>query len=113
MATTAAEITWLSYLLTDLHISQPSCPILFCDNLSALQLTVNPVFHARSKHIEIDYHYVREQVALHKLQTQHVSSSEQLADMSTKALLLRPFSANVFKLGIVPLSRLRGDVRNV
>lgn len=46
-----------------------SVPILFCDNMSALQLSVNPVFHARTKHIEMNYHCVREQVALKKLET--------------------------------------------
>lgn len=54
MANTAAELTWLTYLLRDLRVSQTQPPILFCDNLSALYMTVNPVFHARSKHIELD-----------------------------------------------------------
>jgi hypothetical protein len=69
MASTAAELTWLSFILRDLgiHLSRP--PILHCDNLSALHMTVNPVFHGRSKHIELDYHYVREKVALGTLET--------------------------------------------
>lgn len=86
MAATATELTWLQYLLADLHVSSSQIPVLYCENISALHLTVNPVFHARKKHIEIDYHYVREQVARHKLETHHVSSSDQLANIFTKAL---------------------------
>jgi hypothetical protein len=58
MANTTAEITWLTFLLKDLNIPLKSTPVLYCDNLSALHLTINPVFHARSKHIELDYHFV-------------------------------------------------------
>jgi hypothetical protein len=52
MANTAAELTWLTFLLRDLRVPQSQPPILFCDNLSALHMTINPVFHARSKHID-------------------------------------------------------------
>lgn len=64
LASAAAEITWLSFILRDngLYLRQP--PTLFCDNISALHMTVNLVFKARTKHIEIDYHFVREKVAL-------------------------------------------------
>jgi hypothetical protein len=51
MANTAAEITWLTFLLKDLHIPLTTPPVLYCDNLSALHMTINLVFHARSKHI--------------------------------------------------------------
>lgn len=60
MASTAVELTWLSFHLHDLCIPLYRAPLLHCDNLSALHLTVNLVFHGRSKHIELDYHYVRE-----------------------------------------------------
>lgn len=63
-------------------------------------MIVNPVFHARSKHIAIDYHYIREQVALKLLETRFVSSSSQLADMFTKALPLHSFAQNSTKLGL-------------
>lgn len=62
MAITAAELTWLSYLLQNFGILQSSPPVLYCDNLSALYFTINRVFHARTKHVEIDYHYVREKL---------------------------------------------------
>jgi hypothetical protein len=86
MANTTAELTWLTFILQDLHISPSSPPILYCDNLNALHMTVNPVFHARSKHIELDYHFVREHVALGLLITQHISTHEQIADIFTKPM---------------------------
>ncbi|GMI95358.1 cysteine-rich RLK (RECEPTOR-like protein kinase) 8 [Hibiscus trionum] len=72
MAHTVAEITWLSYLFRDLRIFSPSSATLYCDNISALYLTINPVFHARNKHIELDYHFVRERVALGFLVTKYI-----------------------------------------
>ena len=83
MASTVAELTWLSFLLRDLGIPF-SCPsILHCDNLSALHMTINPVFHGRTKHIELDYHYVCEKVALGSLETCFISSTNQLTDIFT------------------------------
>ncbi|CAM8989726.1 unnamed protein product [Rhodiola kirilowii] len=86
IAFAAAELIWLQQLLQemDVHIQQP--PILLCDNLSATFLTANPVFHQRSKHIKIDYHFVREQVASGNLIVRHVRSLDQIADIFTKAV---------------------------
>lgn len=111
MASTTAEITWLTFLLRDIGISLSHPPQLFCDNLSALYMTVNPLFHARTKHIEIDYHFVREKVAMGNLVTRFVSSSQQIADIFTKPL---PRSVFIFlrnKLGLHfhSGSNLRGD----
>ena len=52
------EVIWLQYLLMDLQIPTTSAPIIWCDNLGATYFSANPVFHARTKHIEIDYHFV-------------------------------------------------------
>jgi hypothetical protein len=86
MANTTAELTWLAFILKDLCITLSSPSILYCDNLSALHMTVNPVFHARSKHIELDYHFVRERVARGLLVTQHISSVNQVANLFTKPM---------------------------
>ena len=75
MAFTTAELTWLSYLLWDIGVPLNDPPCLFCDNLNALHLTVNPVFHSCTKHIQFDYHFVKEKVAQGTLVTCYVPST--------------------------------------
>lgn len=58
---------WLRALLKDIGVPLASTPLLWCDNISAATLTHNPVFHARTKHIEIDAHFIRDQVISHQL----------------------------------------------
>ncbi|XP_028196718.1 uncharacterized protein LOC114381684 [Glycine soja] len=84
MANTTVELTWLTFLLHDLRISLPSLPLLYCDNLSAFHMTINHVFHARNKYIELDYHYVRERVAFVHLVTHHIPTHDQVVDLFTK-----------------------------
>ena len=60
--------------------------ILRCDNQSSVKLAKNPVFHAKTKHIEIHYHHVRDKVTSKILDLQHIGSSDQLANIFTKAL---------------------------
>ncbi|RVW86354.1 Retrovirus-related Pol polyprotein from transposon RE2 [Vitis vinifera] len=60
---TTAELYWIRMLLKELHISLPTAPTIWCDNSGALALASNPVFHARTKHIEVDFHFIREKVA--------------------------------------------------
>ncbi|XP_059668960.1 uncharacterized mitochondrial protein AtMg00810-like [Cornus florida] len=56
LASTAAELTWITFILQDIGAYLHEAPMLFCDNISALHMTINLVFHARTKHVEIDYH---------------------------------------------------------
>ena len=86
MENTTAKLTWMSFILKDLHIPLASTPTLYCDNTSALHMTINLVFHACSKHIELDYHFVRERVALGLLVTQHISTEKQVVDLFTKPM---------------------------
>ena len=58
-----AEVIWLQYLLRDLQILSTFTPTLWCDNLGAIYLSANPIFHARTKHVEVDYHFIRDRVA--------------------------------------------------
>jgi hypothetical protein len=73
-------------VLKDLGIFLPNPPILWCDNLSALALASNPVFHARTKHIEVDYHFIREKVVHRDVVLKFISTTNQLADIPTKCL---------------------------
>jgi histone deacetylase 1/2 len=63
MANATAEIIWVQLLLRELGTRSPPPARLWCDNIGAIYLSANPVFHAQTKHIEIDYHFVRERVA--------------------------------------------------
>lgn len=78
-------------LFRDLHVQVTMTAKLFCDNKSAIHIAMNPVFHEWTKHIDIDCHTVRDQLKVGRLQTLHVSTSNQLADILTKALHPGPF----------------------
>ncbi|KAK1412849.1 hypothetical protein QVD17_34395 [Tagetes erecta] len=86
LADTVAELTWLETLLRELRAPVTTAPTLWCDNLGATYLSANHVFHARTKHVEIDFHFVREKVAQGKLAVQFISTQDQIADVFTKAL---------------------------
>ncbi|XP_013624388.1 PREDICTED: uncharacterized mitochondrial protein AtMg00810-like [Brassica oleracea var. oleracea] len=84
MADATCELISLTVILTEMHCS-PSVPAtLFCDNQSALYIASNPVYHERTKHVEIDCHVVREKLHSGFLKTLHVHSALQLADILTK-----------------------------
>jgi len=95
MANATAEVMWVHKLLDELGIPHPKAACLWCDNIGAKYLSENPVFHARTKHIEIDYHFVKEQVNLKQLDVRFISTADQVADGFTKALAVRQL--NLFR----------------
>nr|KYP43110.1 Retrovirus-related Pol polyprotein from transposon TNT 1-94 [Cajanus cajan] len=100
LALGVCEAQWLHKLLTDFQL-QDLIPIsLFCDNQSALYIAANPVFHERTKHVEIDCHTVRDQVQAGFIHLAPITSSGQLADILTKPLLPKMFQDFVCKLGL-------------
>ncbi|CAN6710306.1 unnamed protein product [Malus baccata var. baccata] len=110
LANTAAELTWISKLLLDVGLALSSSPQIWCDNISAISLAKNPIFHARTKHVEIDYHYIRERVLAHQVQVLFVCTQDQVADICTKALSKHIFHLLRDKLSLrLPQFGLRGD----
>jgi len=101
MATVTCEIQWLTYLLQDFKVlfEQPS--LLYCDNDSARYIAANPVFHERTKHIEIDCHVVREKLKKGLIHLLPIFTIEQLADIYTKALSPQSFKNICSKLGLI------------
>ena len=91
MANAVAECSWLRQLLQELLCEVPKATIVYCDNVSAVYVSANPVHHRRTKHIELDIHFVREQVALGRIRVLHVPTAQQFADVMTKGLLTSTF----------------------
>ena len=86
MANGVAEATWLRQLLLELHAPPQRASLVYCDNISAVYMSSNPVQHQRTKHIEIDLHFVRERVAVGDVRVMLVPTSSQYADIFTKEL---------------------------
>ncbi|KAJ0727195.1 putative RNA-directed DNA polymerase [Helianthus annuus] len=108
LADTVAELIWLKALLRELGIAKNYSPTLWCDNLGATFLSANPVFHARTKHVEVDYHFVREQVAQGNLHVKFIATNDQIADVFTKPLSSQRFQFLRSKLQVVPRPQLAG-----
>ncbi|BBG98547.1 RmlC-like cupins superfamily protein [Prunus dulcis] len=101
MAAATCELTWLRYLLQDLHVAHSEPAKLFCDNQAALYIAANPVYHKRTKHIELDCHTVRERIERGEIKTGYVQTGEQIADLFTKPLRAPAFSSLLGKLGVI------------
>ena len=82
---TTSELLWLRWLLKDLGVSTSSTTPLYCDNQIVIHITHNDVFHERTKHIEIDCHFIRYHLVHGALKLISVSSKDQLADIFTKS----------------------------
>jgi hypothetical protein len=112
-AIVACEVVWLQKLLSDLGQSVDAPVVIYCDNISSILLANNPIYHARTKHIEVHYHFIREKVLAKEIDLIHVSTEDQVADIFTKALgtdKLRKFRK---MLGVLEVDlSLRGSVEN-
>ena len=111
--TTAVELNWLRILFKELRIFLSRVLVIWCYNVSVIALSANPVFHSRTKHIEVDFHYVREKVLRRDLSVGFVLGKDNLADVFTKPLPAPLFLLQRHKL-LVDSSpcHLRGDVED-
>jgi len=101
LSTATCELQWLLHLSNNLHAISTRQPVLYCDSQSALHIASYPVFHERTKHLEIDCHLVREKVRDGTLRLLSISSQEQLADFLTKVLAPPKFNSFISKLGMI------------
>ncbi|GKD09756.1 ribonuclease H-like domain-containing protein [Tanacetum coccineum] len=86
VANVVAKTAWIRNLLLELHAPLHTATLVYCDNVSAVYLSTNPVQHQRTKHIEIDIHFVSDYVASGKVRVLHIPSQFQYADIFTKGL---------------------------
>jgi histone deacetylase 1/2 len=86
VANAVAECSWLRQLLGELQCAVPQATVAYCDNISSVYMARNPVHHRRTKHIEIDIHFVRDKVAVGELRVLQIPSARQFADIFTKGL---------------------------
>ncbi|KAM3214769.1 hypothetical protein ACQJBY_066994 [Aegilops geniculata] len=100
LANATAEVMWIQTLLYELGIKVPKAARLWCDNIGATYLSANPVLHARTKHIEVDFHFVRERVARKLLDIQFIPTGDQLADGFTKPLTMRRLEEFKYNLNL-------------
>lgn len=107
MALACCEVTWLSTLLHDMGIHDLPPTMLNCDNQAALAIAANPVLHERTKHVEIDCHFVRDKVTSSDIVTRHVPSFAQLADVFTKELTVKQHKYLLHKLGVTSFNHTK------
>ena len=94
----ATDLMWVQHLLTEIGISISQPLVLWSDNLGAQALVCNPVDHARTKHIELDVHFIQNLIFEHKLEVRHVPTESQTADVLTKPLSQDRFQLNLCHL---------------
>lgn len=112
LAHAAAEISWMQSLLKELNIPQKNVPIIWCDNIGANALVANPVYHSRTKHIELDVHFIRDKFLAKELDVKYIPSCDQNADILTKPLSHHQFEFLKGKLGVTSVpSSLREAVK--
>jgi len=100
LADGTAKILWIKALLSDLYFSSDPMTIFWCDNLGATYLFVNPIFHARTKYVEVDYHFVRYRIDKKEIDIRFISFQDQLVDVLTKPLPHESFNYFWYKLHV-------------
>ncbi|KAL8104868.1 hypothetical protein AgCh_028873 [Apium graveolens] len=96
----SCQALWITWVLEDLKHATKESPIIYCDNKSAIALTENPVFHGKSKHIRIKYHFIRDLVKKGEVVVEHCKTQDQIGDIFTKPLRPDIFKKLKKKLGM-------------
>ena len=103
MTGTCCELTWLRLLLKDLRILHPKLALMYYDNKVALHIAANPIFHERTRQIEVDCHFIHDKIQDGSVATKYVSFTEQLINVFTKLLGKEVFSTIKHKLRVLDI----------
>ena len=109
LASVTSEVIWILKVLKDLNLEKFLPVPLHCDSNSAIKVAANPVFHERTKHLEIDLHFVREKILKGVVKTVKVDSANQIADILTKGLDTDQHKYLVKKLGLIDLYQISDE----
>lgn len=101
MASVTSEIVWLITLLGTFGHTHKGPASLYCDSKATLYIAANPMFHERTKHLEIDYHFIREKIQDGVIKTFHVPTRHELADLFTKPLHQKQFMYLLSKMNLI------------
>jgi hypothetical protein len=100
------EAVWLRKLISDLFDQTPELTTIYCDNQNCIRLSEHPVFHERSKHIEIKYYFIRDKVQKGEVKLEYIPTDEQTTNILTKPLSIIKFAYFREKMGIVEITPL-------
>lgn len=101
MALVAYEVTWVSQLLRELGLKHLPPTVMHCDNKATLSIAVNLVQHDRTKHVELECHFIRDKISEGLITTRYVPTSEQVAYVFTKPLTISQHTHLLSKLGVL------------
>ena len=93
-------LAWIKWVLQERKQSFKDCLEIYCDHSSAIALSKDPVFHSKSKHIRIKYHFIRDLIKNGEIEVKYCTSEEQASDIFTKPLKLEAFRGLKTKLGV-------------
>lgn len=103
LASVTSEVVWILKILKDLNCKNLLPVQVFCDNNSAIKIAANPIFHERTKHLEIDLHFVREKIIAGVIETVKIGTANQIADVLTKGLDTKQHNLLCTKLNLIDL----------
>lgn len=95
------ELLWIKRIMRDLNFEVKESMRLHCDNQAAVKIANNPVLHDRTKHVEIDRHFIKDHLEKGTIKLPYVASKDQLADMLTKAVCTEVFQCSLDKLRMI------------
>ncbi|GJV00904.1 ribonuclease H-like domain-containing protein [Tanacetum coccineum] len=103
LASVTSEVIWILKILKDLKCFNLLHVKVFCDSNSAIKIAANPIFHERTKHLEIDLHFVREKIIVGVIETVKIETANHIADILTKGLDTKQHNILCYKLGLTDL----------